>query len=156
MKKILVITALLLQVCSGAVTPTHSYNFATGLDDSSGSLHITGSGGTVSGGRYQFDANQGLTLAAGLGDVNTYTIEMVFTLDVLLPFYTKLIDFSNLELDEGLYGFGDSLGNVLHFYNDIGTGTDAFVAGAEYALVLTREADGKRRSIWMVFCNFLR
>lgn len=142
MKKLLMLAFVLMQVGSHAATPTHTYTFASGLEDSSGTLPIIAEGGVVVGGRYEFGQNQGLTLDSALSDVSTFSIEMVFQLSEMDIFYNKLIDFSELNLDSGLYALGSAFGNQIQFYSGLGTGTSSVVAQTDYALVLTRDADG--------------
>lgn len=81
-----------------------SYDFTSGFSDTLGNgLDLTGSGGTVSGGRYSFTENQGLRLESALPSTTDYGIELRLQINDDLSNYNKLIDFQDLTSDFGLY-----------------------------------------------------
>lgn len=82
----------------------NSYDFNDDLSDTLGNgLGLTASGGTVSGGRYNFSGNQGLRLSSALPSTTDYGIEIGFQMNDSLSGWNKLIDFQDLASDLGLY-----------------------------------------------------
>lgn len=82
--------------------PSHLYTFDDGLNDAYSELSLVGDG-DVSGGRYTFDAGEGLQLIDGLADTSTYSIAMELEVDSLGPVFKKMLDFQNQTDDNGLY-----------------------------------------------------
>jgi len=81
-----------------------SYDFNGDLSDTLGNgVDLIASGGSVSGSRYNFLANQGLKLNSALQNTSNYGIEMKLQMTDNLSGYNKLIDFQNLTSDYGLY-----------------------------------------------------
>lgn len=81
-----------------------SYDFNDSLTDSLGSgSDLIASGGSVSGGRYNFSANQGLELNSALLNTSSYGIEMKLKMTDSVAGWNKLIDFESLTSDLGLY-----------------------------------------------------
>ena len=82
----------------------NSYDFNGDLTDTLGNgVDLTASGGTVSGGRYSFTANQGLRLTSALPSTTDYGIEIKLQMNDGLSGFNKLIDFQDLASDFGLY-----------------------------------------------------
>lgn len=109
-------TTLGLVLASGAnAALINSYDFNGDLTDSlSTGLDLVASGGTVSGGRYNFTANQGLRLDSALADTSNYGIEMKIRVDDSTGGYNKLVDFQALAADNGFYIHNDRLGFYSH------------------------------------------
>ena len=85
----------------------NSYDFNGGLTDTlSTGADLTTSGGTISNGAYDFSANQGLRLTSALPSTTDYGIEFSLTVTDNVNGYNKLIDFSDLASDLGLYIHG--------------------------------------------------
>ncbi len=119
-------------------TLLHSYDLNGSLADSLGGPSLFANGGTVDASGYSFGANQGLTLS-GLNLVSTgaYEIELGFSFNDLNG-YRKIIDFSNLASDAGLY----TLGDALNFYPVTTGPVGVFQPGQLANLVLTRTSAG--------------
>jgi hypothetical protein len=116
----------------------NSYDFTADLTDTLGAGNtLTASGGTVTGGRYDFGLNEGLRLTNALGDTFAYAIEVGLSVIDSISGFNKLIDFQDLSAatkrsDSGLYVQGGGI----RFFNSPGPdgsvslNTD-FVAGLE-------------------------
>jgi hypothetical protein len=89
---------------SGDALPSsliHQYSFANNLLDDLGGPPLTGLGGTLVAGGYQFGAGQGLSVT-GAVPAAVYTIEVDFSFTDVVG-YRKVIDFKALTSDAGLY-----------------------------------------------------
>lgn len=119
-------------------TLLHNYDLNGSLTDSLGGPALTANGGVLGASGYTFGANQGLSLS-GLNLVSSgaYAIEVGFSFDTLSG-YRKIIDFSNLALDSGLY----TLGNNLNFYPVVTGASGVFQSGQLVSLLLVRTAAG--------------
>ena len=105
--------ALLLSISAANAALIKSYDFNGDLSDTLGNgLDLVASGGIISDGRYEFEANQGLRLDSALLDTSAYGIEIGFQIDDR-DFYHKVIDFQNLASNFGLY-ISDG---AVQFYN---------------------------------------
>ncbi len=108
----LVFPAVLLVAAFGSqAAMTHDYELNGSYADAISALAIAPNGGTLGPAGYTFGANQGLTLADNLGA--TYTIDIGYHFDTHGG-YQKIIDFSNLAADAGMY----TLGSNYNFYPD--------------------------------------
>lgn len=89
----------------GAQSLVRDYAFDKGYGDSAGSgVAAIPMGGRVKNGAYEFGPQQGLRIPVAGLDLSDYTIEMDFVLTGGFDFLgAKLLDFSNLTLDAGLY-----------------------------------------------------
>jgi hypothetical protein len=111
----------------------HNYDLNGSLADSKGGPSLVANGGVLGATGYTFGANQGLTLSGLNITGDDYKIEIGFFFNQLSG-YRKIIDFSNLASDNGLY----TLGSALNFY-PVRTGPgNAFQTGQLASLVLTR------------------
>jgi hypothetical protein len=127
-----------LAVASPAnATLLHNYDLNGTLADSLGGPSLTSNGGVLGATGYTFGANQGLTLG-GLNLVSSgdYSIEVGFSFDDLGG-WRKIVDFSNLASDAGLY----TLGNTLNFFPVAG-GPGVFQSGQLVNLMLARTTLG--------------
>ena len=125
----------LLTTTSASAGLVKSYDFNGDLTDTLGNgADLVAAGGTINGGRYEFDHNQGLTLTSALPDTNNYQIEIKFQFNSTPLTYMKLIDFEALTTDFGLY----IQSNNLRFFNDSLFGTDPISPNTEMVVVLTR------------------
>ncbi len=116
----------------------HNYDLNGSLADSLGGPSLVAHGGVLGISGYDFGANQGLSLS-GLNLVANgfYDIELGFTFNTLSG-YRKVIDFSNLASDSGLY----TLGSALNFY-PVTTGPSAvFQPGQLVSLLISRTTAG--------------
>ena len=99
MKTLKILITLSIFVLSASVNSAnliHSYLFGGDYSDSTGTIQISNTGGSLSGGRYFFEGADGLTLNGALTNTSSYSIEMVMSTDVVDSGYNKLIDFQNL------------------------------------------------------------
>lgn len=81
-----------------------SYDFNGNYSDTlSNGVDLVASGGTISGGRYNFGLNQGLQLVNALASTSNYAIEIKVRVEDDLTSYNKIIDFQNLSTDQGVY-----------------------------------------------------
>ena len=89
----------------GAQSLVREYTFDKGYGDSAGSgVAAISMGGRVKNGAYVFGPQQGLRIPVAGLDLSDYTIEMDFVLTGGFDFLgAKLLDFSNLTFDAGLY-----------------------------------------------------
>ncbi len=89
----------------GAQTLVREYTFDKGYRDSASSgVDAISMGGRVKNGEYAFGPQQGLRIPVAGLDLSDYTIEMEFVLTGGFDFLgAKLLDFSNLTFDAGLY-----------------------------------------------------
>lgn len=115
----------------------HQYRFDGSLADDQGGPSLVALGGTVTGGRYVFDANQGLVLNENLG--------AKYTLDFLYNFasqsgYRKLVDYATGTSDKGVYtnaGIVDFYTNGSHIAAGGGT-----MNNVDSQVTVTRDALG--------------
>jgi hypothetical protein len=88
---------------------------------------------------FVFNEGEGLRLnTSGLLSNTFYTIVMLFELDDPNDGYNKILDFSNLVNDEGLYVYLDSL----YFYNESQSPFTSFAPDIYAQVVLTRDSSG--------------
>jgi hypothetical protein len=121
-------------VCVSSVqaAQTHQYRLDGSLSDDFAGPALLSNGGTLGASGYSFGANQGLTLGASLGSV--YTIDLGYRFDTHSG-YQKIIDFSNLVSDTGMY----TIGGNYQFYPQAVMGA-APGDGVDGRLTLTRDA----------------
>ena len=126
--------SLAAMVCVSSVqaAQTHQYRLDGSLSDDFAGPALLSNGGILGASGYSFGANQGLTLGASLGSV--YTIDLSFRFDTHGG-WQKIIDFSNLALDSGMY----TLGSNYNFYPEADMGA-APGDGVDGRLTLTRDA----------------
>lgn len=124
--------ALLLVIAGSAAAQTHQYRLNGNLNDDFGGPALVSAGGSLSANNYSFGKNQGLKMDVALGGV--YTVDMSFHLNNLAG-YQKIVDFSNLASDTGMY----ALGNKLNFYPNTGA-FSSLSNGLDARLTLTRDA----------------
>jgi len=126
------VVAALLAMSATAGAADHLYQLNGSLSDSLGGPDLIANGGTLTATHYVFGKDQGLTLPVALGGV--YTIDMVMNFDNYGG-WQKIIDFSNLSADAGMYTYGSQW----NFYPVGGGGTTPDV-GKEARLTVTRDA----------------
>ncbi|MEM8844309.1 MAG: hypothetical protein AAGB35_04620 [Pseudomonadota bacterium] len=118
-----------------------SYDFNGNLSDTLlNGNDLVASGGTINAGRYEFTNNQGLQLSSALENINEYAIEIKFQTNTDSSGYSKLIDYDNLGLDEGLYIFNGGVtffGNTTTTAGNIPLNTDVIVAISRSADVIS-------------------
>lgn len=94
-------SSMLLAVAgASAANPTHQFRLDGDLKDDMGGTPLVAAGGTFGESGYTFGRNQGLSLAANLG--SSYTIDFQFSF-ASYGGYQKILDFSGLNSDQGLY-----------------------------------------------------
>jgi hypothetical protein len=119
-------------------TLLHNYDLNGSLADSLGGPSLISNGGVLGASGYTFGANQGLSLGGlNLAADGAYDIEIGFSFDTL-DGYRKIIDFSNLALDSGLY----ELSSRLNFYPVTSGPAGTFQSGQLVNLQLVRTAAG--------------
>jgi hypothetical protein len=118
--------------------PVRIYELNGSLNDAQGGPAITANGGVLDANGYRFDRNQGLTVS-GLNLVSdgAYTIELGFSFDNISG-YRKIVDFSGLASDVGLY----SLGSSLNFYPVVNGPSGVISAATLINLVISRTSTG--------------
>jgi hypothetical protein len=119
-----------------AQTLVHAYYFNGTLNDSVGSTALTNPYGgslTSNPGYYTFGTAQGLGFTGASGLQTDFTIAMRFSFDTLGG-YQRIIDFSNLGSDIGMY----TLGTALRFYPVTSGGTLTANTGIDF--ILTRSS----------------
>jgi len=85
-----------------------SYDFNGDLSDTLGNgVDLIAPGGSIAGGRYSFDKNDGLKLTFALPSTTEYGIEFKIHMDNPTGL-SKLIDFQDLTSDSGLYDSDDA------------------------------------------------
>jgi hypothetical protein len=123
---------------SGANALTYVYDLNGTLTGTNAAPLLNSDGGSfaTSGGAsgYKFDANQGLNVAGALvNPAGDYSIETRFYFNAL-DGWRKIIDFSDLVSDNGLY----NLSTAVQVYPVPQSGTGVFTAGKFADLLLTR------------------
>ncbi len=126
-------TAVLALGASASLAQTHQYQLNGSLADDFGGPSIVSNGGALGPTGYTFGLNQGLN-TSGLGLSNVYTIDLKYHFDTH-GVWQKIIDFSNLSLDRGMY----TLGSQYNFYPVLSLGA-APADGVDGTLTLTRDA----------------
>ena len=122
----------------------HQYDLNNSLTDNLGGPSLVSNGGTLGATGYTFNFAQGLSLS-NAGISNVYTIDMLISFDTACTSkWCKVIDFSNLTSDNGLY---TNPSNFEAFWvgGSIGTGTVA-VGTNPARVTLTRDAIGNVNS----------
>jgi hypothetical protein len=127
-----------------SVSPVHLYNFNGTLADEMGGPALIADGGTLVGGRYVFNANQGLRLKGALADTSNYSIELVAQFSSLAKFWIKIIDFQERTSDVGLYVGGAHL----RLYPGVG-GPDSITANQDFQVALTRNGASGETDIYL-------
>jgi len=118
-----------------AATPIHFYELNGSYSDAYGGPAITPNGGVLNLTNYSFAANQGLSLSNALPS-SVYTIDTMFSF-ALTTGYRKIIDFSNLTADAGLY----NLTGALEFYPVVAGGV-TIIPNQMQRVTLTRDNAG--------------
>jgi hypothetical protein len=115
----------------------HQYRFDGSLADDQGGPSLVALGGTVTGGRFVFDANQGLVLNENLGA--EYTLDFLYNF-VSQSSYRKLVDYAAGASDNGVYtnaGIVDLYTNGSHMAAGVGT-----MNNVDSQVTVTRDALG--------------
>jgi hypothetical protein len=123
---------------SGAGTLVHLYDLNGSYADALGGPALSPEGGTLGSSRFSFDAGDGLALFDGLESTASYSIVLIMEFDALGGSYQKIIDYEDLDADEGLYIFDDSL----LFYDETGEGPTNVSPNTDFQVVLTRDSRG--------------
>lgn len=124
----------------------HVYELNGSFADQMGGPALAADGGTLGDTRYTFGPNQGLSLTGALPDTADYSVVLVMQVDLSTGgAFKKVIDFSDLTSDNGLYVSGSTLqlfpGNP---------GSNSITSNTDFQVVLARDgATGETR----VFLN---
>jgi hypothetical protein len=119
-------------------TLLHNYDLNGSLTDSLGGPSLTAHGGVLGASDYSFGANQGLSLGGlNLAADGAYEIEMGFSLDNTNG-YRKIIDFSSLVSDFGLYALSSSL----NFYPVVSGNSGVIPSNQMVNLMIARTTTG--------------
>jgi hypothetical protein len=119
-------------------TLLHNYDLNGSLTDSLGGPSLTAHGGVLGAAGYSFGANQGLSLGGlNLATDGAYEIEMGFSLDDTNG-YRKIIDFSGLASDLGLYALSSSL----NFYPVVSGSSGVIPSSQMVNLMIARTTTG--------------
>ncbi len=122
--------------------PILSYELNNSLAETNGGAALVANGGTLVGGGYRFEPNQGLVASSPTINAAEYSIELLFSFDTVSDF-RKVIDFKGLTEDAGLYVRDGRL-------NFFGAGNGQTICSAlvrpnvQYHLELTRDAATKQ------------
>lgn len=127
---------LLLVSFSSHAGLVHQYRFDGSLADDMGGPSLGSLGGTVAGGRYVFDMNQGLVLNENLG--SQYTLDFVYNLASQTG-YRKLVDFAARTSDNGVYTLN---GMATIYAGGPWSGGVPIPNDADSQLTVTRDAAG--------------
>jgi hypothetical protein len=128
----------------------HDYEFNGTYADTLGGPALVPAGGMLDPffQRYDFLANQGLSLSNALPNNSVYTIDMSFFFSDL-TFFRKILDFKNLTPENGLYNFNTML-QLLRAPDPTLGGPNAALAPTTYARVdVTRDAS----SLLVIYVN---
>jgi hypothetical protein len=112
----------------------HRYRLAGSFADDLGGPSLIPAGGVLSATGYSFGPNEGLALIGALPNVAHYSIELLFQFATVTS-WRKIIDFSDLEEDPGLYNYSTGL----QLYPHSAGASGAIPSGKEVRLVLTRD-----------------
>lgn len=118
-----------------AAAPLYDYQLNGTYADTNGGPPLSPDGGTLGPTGYTFAANQGLNIS-GITNGSVYSIDMIFQF-IDVTGYRKILDFSNLGPDTGLY----VLDGALNFY-DVATGFKTIAANQTTDVRLDRDAAG--------------
>lgn len=124
------------------VRPIHEYLLRGNLDDERGGPSLQSGGGMVLPDGYRFAANQGLAVTGAMPP-RVYTVDLVFSFDVLGDTWRKILDFKQLGTDEGFYTYMTHLQYVVVAGSVFADGARTLTAGTEYQVTLTRDAGGE-------------
>ncbi|GEM_PF-3970952 len=118
------------------------WDFTSGsvIDSVSGVTALLGNPAGLSAAGYTFtDVGEGIRVdqPGGLAVSSTYTIELVFSLDYNDAEYQRLIDFSDFDIDEGMYAYDD----YFYFY-DQSPDEDTYTFSADEIVTLQLSRDG--------------
>jgi PEP-CTERM motif/Concanavalin A-like lectin/glucanases superfamily len=123
----------------------HQYDLNNSLADSLGGPALVSLGGSLAStpGRYDFGANQGLKLTGGLTNpAGDWSIDFKASYSSLTGTWKKLIDYTNLVSDTGLYFADYGSGNFVQFYN-IANGATIVNTGTDYTIAFTHSSTGQ-------------
>lgn len=119
----------------------HTYDLTQSFADQNGGPALNPNGGTRTSAGYAFGADQGPTLTGALDSLSTYTIDFTVSLNANNGNrgngFQKLVDFSSLASDTGLY----DQGGFLNFFNIATAPTATFVPGQAETVLITRDAN---------------
>ena len=118
-----------------AASPLHDYQLNGTYADANGGPPLSPDGGTLGPTGYTFAPNQGLNVS-GITNGSVYSIDMVFQFTDVTG-YRKILDFSDLGPDTGLYVHD----GALNFYN-VATGSSTIAANQSTDIRLDRNAAG--------------
>lgn len=136
--------ALMLATMTAHAGLVHNYELNNSLADQFGGPSLTSLGGVLNATSYSFGVNQGLRLAGAFANPGQYSIEMKFNFSSV-DGWRKIVDFSNLSLDDGLYNYYTALQFVDLHTSIFSNGPEgAFAPGADVQLILTRNGSSKQ------------
>jgi hypothetical protein len=132
--------------------PIHRYKLAGSFKDEAGGPDLIGMGGFLDAALgYKFETNRGLKLVGAM-PVDAYTIDLRFRFHDIGEcnqgggqHFCKLLDFKNLDMDEGLYVLDEKLHFVISTMVSppvFVESKDVFTAEREATVTLTRAANG--------------
>lgn len=133
---------------ASAVALIHDYELNGNLNDVYGGPSLVSLGGSLisTPGSYDFGANQGLSLTGGLTNpAGDWSLDFRASYSSLSNTWKKLLDYSNLVSDNGLYFTDYGQGNKLEFwpYAGIGAlGTDTVQINTSYTIAFTHSVAG--------------
>ncbi len=141
-------TQLRLEVLEDRLAPAdliHMYELNGTLADELGGPALVADGGTLGPDRYSFGPNQGLSLTGGLLNTADYSVVLVMQMNLATaPFFKKVLDFSNLSSDDGLYVAGN------HFQLYPGdAGSDNVPSNTDFEVTLARDGQTGETKVYL-------
>lgn len=127
----------LLSISPAIADLKYEYEFDTDLSESSGGTALVATGGSVSGGRFNFGFDEGLTLNAPAISAGVYSIGIKFHFSEYTG-YQRIIDFEARTADTGLYTIDDRL----VVYNYVASNPLPLSTTSDMVLYVTRDASG--------------
>lgn len=149
--RLLISVAALACACSGnasAVALIHDYQLNGNLDDVYGGPSLVSLGGSLSStpGSYDFGINQGLKLSGALNNpAGDWSLDFRASYSSLSNTWKKLVDYSNLASDTGLYFTNYGQDNKLEFWpyaSNGALGADTVQINTSYTVAFSHSATG--------------
>lgn len=138
----------MMSSAASAATLIHDYQLNGNLNDGLGGPALVGLGGSLvsTPGSYDFGSNQGLRLTGGLTNPGgNWSVDFRASYSSLSNTWKKLLDYSNLASDNGLYFSNYGQGNRLEFWPYGGSGAlgaDTVVINTSYTIAFTHSSAG--------------
>ena len=121
--------------------PIHHYPLLGSYADELGGPSLVPLGGMLAASGYAFTPNDGLVVANAM-PMQVYTVQITFELDSF-DSWRKILDYSELVDDNGLYTYNDDLQFVAHGQDvEFSTSSSFFMPNTPAVVALTRDGTG--------------